>query len=64
MAGVGINDGVVFGLVGAGVKQISRISRVVGVGQNDVYVGPELSAWVQGRFSRGGDEMWQSHPWS
>ena len=59
---IGVNGGVDLGAVGAGAERITRGSRVVGVGRNDVCVGPDRSALVRRGFSRGGDEMWQSHP--
>ena len=63
LAGPGVNDGVGFDTVGAGAERITRGSRIVGVGHNDVHVGPERSASVRRRFSHGGDKMWRSHPW-
>ena len=36
LAGLGVNDGVGFGVVGAGAERITRGSRVFGVGRNDV----------------------------
>ena len=63
LTGLGVNDGVGFGTVGAGAERITRGSRIFGVGRNDVRVGPERSALVQHGFSRGGDSMWRSHPW-
>ena len=62
LAGLGVNDGVSFGAVGTGAERITRGSRIVGVGRNDVRVVPERSASVRRRFIRSGDEMWQSHP--
>ena len=62
LAGLNVNGGVGFGAVGAGAERITRGSRVVGVGRNDVCVGTERSALVRRGFSRGGYEMWQSHP--
>ena len=62
LAGLGVYDGVGFGAVGAGAERITRGIRVVGVGRNDVRVGLERSALVRRGFSRGGDEMWWSHP--
>ena len=61
--GLSVNDGVGFGAFGVGAERIMRGSRIFGVGRNDVHVGPERSALVRRRFSRGGDEMWRSHPW-
>ena len=60
--GLGVNDGVGFGAVGTGAEWITRVSRVVVVWRNDVCVGPERSATVRCGFSRGGDEIWWSHP--
>ena len=57
MDGLGVNNGVGFGAVGAGADQITRGSRVVGVGRNDVCVGPEQSASVRRGFSRGGSTL-------
>ena len=62
LAGIGVNDEVGFGAVGARAEHITRGTQVVGIGQNDVCMGPERSALVYRRFSRGGDEMWRSHP--
>ena len=62
--GLGVKDGVGFGIVGAGAERKTRGSRIVGVGRNDVRVVPDRSALVRRGFSRGGDEMWRSHPWS
>ena len=42
LAGLGVNDGVGFGAVGAGAERINRGSRIVGVRRNDVCVGAEL----------------------
>ena len=44
LAGLGVNDGFGFGAIGAGVEQITRIIRIVGVGRNDVGMGPERCA--------------------
>ena len=63
LAGIGVNDGVGFGAVGAGAEWITRGSRIVGIRWNDMRVGPEWSVSVWRRFSRGGDEMGRSHPW-
>ena len=62
LAGLGVNDGVGFSTVDAGVERITRGSWFVGVGRNNVCVGPEQSALVRRGFSRGGDEMWRRHP--
>ena len=62
LAGLGVNDGVSFGAVGTGAERITRGSRIVGVGRNDVRVVPERSASVRRRFIRSGDKMWKSHP--
>ena len=64
LAGLGVNDGFGFGAVGAGAERITRGSRIVGVRRNDVFVGPDRSASLRRGFSRGGYEMWRSHPWS
>ena len=64
LAGLGVNDRVGFGAVGAIAERIMRGIRVLGVGRNDVFVGLERSALVRRRFIRGGDKMWRSHPWS
>ena len=63
LAVLGFNNRVGFGAVGAGAEQITRGIRVVGVRRNDMSVGPERSELVRRGFSRGGDEMWQSHHW-
>ena len=55
LAGLGVNDGVGFGAVGAGVERITRGSRIVGVRRNDVYMGPERSASVRHGLSHGWD---------
>ena len=66
--GLGINDGVGSGAVGTGLDQITRGSRIVGIVRNDVRVGPGVcmvpkrSAAVRRWVSRGGDELWWSHP--
>ena len=62
LAGLGVNDGVGFGTVGAGAERITRGRRIVVVVRNYVRVGPEWSVSVRRGFSRGGDDMWQSHP--
>ena len=62
LAGLGVNDGVGFGTVGAGAERITRGRRIVVVGRNNVRVGPERSALVRRGFNRGGDDMWRSHP--
>ena len=62
LAGLGVNDGVGFSTASAGAERITRVSWIVGVGRNDVHVGLERSASVRHGFSRGGDEMWRSHP--
>ena len=62
LAGIGINDGVVFAAVGAGAERITSSNQVVGVVQNDVCMGPERSALVRRGFSRGGDKMWRIRP--
>ena len=64
LAGIGVNDGIGFGAVGAGLERIIRGIRFVGVGRNDMRVGPERSTLVRRGFRRGGDEMWWSHPCS
>ena len=46
LSGLGVNGGVGFGAVGAGADQITKDSRIVGVGRNDVRVGPERSVSV------------------
>ena len=61
-AGLSVNGRVGFGAVGAGLERITRGSRIVSVGQNDVRMGPERSASVRHGFSCGGDKMWRSHP--
>ena len=62
LAGLGVNYEVGFGAIGAGSERITWGSRVIGVGRNDVCVGPERSASVRRGFSRGGDEMRRIHP--
>ena len=64
LAGISVNAGVGFGQVGAGEESITRGSRVIGVGLNDVHVGPERNASEWCGFSRGGDDLWHSHPQS
>ena len=63
LAGIGVNDRLGFRAVVAGAERITRGRRIVGVGRNDVRVGPERSALVRRGFSRGGDKMWWRHPW-
>ena len=53
LASIGVNDIFGFGAVGAGAERITRGSRVVGVGRNDVCVGPERSVLVWRGFSHG-----------
>ena len=60
--GLGVNDRVGFGGVGTVAERITRDSRVVGVGWNDMCVGLERSVSVRRGFSRGGDDMWRHHP--
>ena len=68
LSGLGINDGVGSGAVGTGLDQITRGSRIVGIVRNDVRVGPGVcmvpkrSETVRRWVSRGGDELWWSHP--
>ena len=62
LADIGVNDRVDFGAVGAEAERITRGIRDVGIGWNDVCVGLERSASVRRGFSRGGDEIWWSHP--
>ena len=62
LVGPSVNDGVGFCAVGAVLERITRGRRIVGVGRNDVRVVPERSALVRHGFSRGGDEIWRSHP--
>ena len=68
LSGPGVNDGVGSYAVGTGLNRITRGSRIVGIGRNDVRVGPGVctlpkrSAAVRRWVSRGGDEMWWSHP--
>ena len=62
LAGLGVNDRVGFGAVGAGAEQITRSIRIIGVGRNDVHVGTERSASVRRGFSRSGDGIWRVHP--
>ena len=62
LASLGVNDGVGLSAVGVGADRTTRGSRVVGVGRNDVFVGPERSALVRRGFIHGEDEMWRSHP--
>ena len=62
LSGLGVNDGICFGAVGVGAERITRDGRIVGVGRNDVCVGPERSASVRRGFGRGRDEIWRSQP--
>ena len=40
LAGLGVNDGVGFGAVGAGAERIKRSIWIVGVRRNELHVGP------------------------